>query len=212
MKYPHILFDLDGTLTDPGLGITNSIRYALKKQNRPIPPDEILRLFIGPPLIETFMKYCSVSREEACSLVDDYREYFRPTGMFENKVYPGIKEMLSELIRLGHHLYVATSKPEPFAKKILEHFELSQYFTFIGGSTLEETRTDKAAVIAYVLEENHIDPKECLMVGDRIYDIEGARSFGMDVAAVLFGYGTKEELSPADYLIGHPDELISKIK
>ncbi len=206
--YKYILFDLDGTLTDPGLGIKNSIRYALHKQNRPIPNEEVLNAFIGPPLIETFMKYCAVNRSEAESLLADYREYFKEKGMFENKVYPDIEKMLSALNKKGCCLFVATSKPEPFAKRILEHFNLATYFTFIGGSTLNETRTKKNEVIEYVLKENTLSAEECLMVGDRYYDIEGARKCGMKVAAVLFGYGSQEELSSADYIIASPMELL----
>lgn len=206
--YRHILFDLDGTLTDPGMGIKNSIRYALSKQNRPIPEDTVLNAFIGPPLIETFMKYCNVNRTEAESLLADYREYFKEKGMFENKVYPAIPKTLEELKAVGARLYVATSKPEPFAKRILEHFDLARHFDFIGGSTLNETRTKKDEVIRYVLKENHLSPEECLMVGDRYYDIEGARKCGLKVAAVLFGYGDRQELITADHLIAAPLELL----
>lgn len=208
--YKNILFDLDGTLTDPALGIKNSIRYALNKQNRPALDDETLNAFIGPPLIDTFMKFCNVTRKEAESLVTDYREYFRSKGMFENKVYPMIPEMLKALKDEGRALFVATSKPEPFAKTILEHFDLAKYFDFIGGSTLQETRTKKTEVIQYVLETNHLDAAECLMVGDRCYDIEGAKNCNMKVAAVLFGYGDEEELKDADYLIKSPMELLNK--
>lgn len=210
MTYKNILFDLDGTLTDPALGIKNSIRYALNKQNRPILSDETLNAFIGPPLIDTFMEYCNVSREEAESLVTDYREYFRSKGMFENKVYPDIPEMLQALKKEGCALFVATSKPEPFAKTILGHFDLAKYFDFIGGSTLQETRTKKTEVIEYVLETNKLNAADCLMVGDRYYDIEGARNCNMKVAAVLFGYGDEKELESADYLITSPMELLSK--
>lgn len=210
MTYKNILFDLDGTLTDPALGIKNSIRYALNKQNRPILDDETLNAFIGPPLIDTFMKFCNATREEAESLVADYREYFRNKGMFENKVYPMIPQMLSALKEDGCSLFVATSKPEPFAKTILEHFDLAKYFDFIGGSTLQETRTKKTEVIEYVLKENHLNAEDCLMVGDRFYDIEGARNCNMKVAAVLFGYGDEEELKDADYIIASPMELLNK--
>lgn len=210
MTYKNILFDLDGTLTDPALGIKNSIRYALNKQTRPILDDETLNAFIGPPLIDTFMKFCNATREEAESLVADYREYFRSKGMFENKVYPMISQMLSALKEDGCSLFVATSKPEPFAKTILEHFDLAKYFDFIGGSTLQETRTKKTEVIEYVLKENHLNAEDCLMVGDRFYDIEGARNCNMKVAAVLFGYGDEEELKDADYIIASPMELLNK--
>ncbi len=210
MTYKNILFDLDGTLTDPALGIKNSIRYALNKQNRPILDDETLNAFIGPPLIDTFMKFCAVTREEAESLVADYREYFRSKGMFENKVYPMIPEMLAALKKDGCSLFVATSKPEPFAKTILEHFDLAKYFDFIGGSSLQETRTKKTEVIEYVLKENYLNAEDCLMVGDRCYDIEGAKNCNMKVAAVLFGYGDKDELKDADYIIASPMELLTK--
>ncbi len=210
MTYKNILFDLDGTLTDPAMGIKNSIRYALNKQNRPVLNDETLNAFIGPPLIDTFMKFCDVTRKEAESLVADYREYFRSKGMFENKVYPMIPEMLTALKKDGCSLFVATSKPEPFAKTILEHFDLAKYFDFIGGSTLQETRTTKTEVIEYVLKENRLNIKDCLMVGDRCYDIEGAKNCNIKVAAVLFGYGDKEELKDADFIIASPMELLSK--
>ena len=210
MTYKNVLFDLDGTLTDPALGIKNSIRYALNKQNRPVLNDENLNAFIGPPLIDTFMKFCDVTRKEAESLVADYREYFRSKGMFENKVYPMIPEMLTALKKDGCSLFVATSKPEPFAKTILEHFDLAKYFDFIGGSTLQETRTTKTEVIEYVLKENQLNVKDCLMVGDRCYDIEGAKNCNIKVAAVLFGYGDKEELKDADFIIASPMELLSK--
>ena len=140
----------------------------------------------------------------------DYREYFRSKGMFENKVYPDIPEMLQALKQEGCALFVATSKPEPFAKTILEHFDLAKYFDFIGGSTLQETRTKKTEVIEYVLETNKLNAADCLMVGDRYYDIEGARNCNMKVAAVLFGYGDEKELESADYLITSPMELLSK--
>ncbi len=210
MTYKNILFDLDGTLTDPALGIKNSIRYALNKQNRPILDDDTLNAFIGPPLIDTFMKFCNVTHKEAESLVADYRQYFRSKGMFENKVYPMIPQMLSALKEDGCSLFVATSKPEPFAKTILEHFDLAKYFDFIGGSTLQETRTKKTEVIKYVLKENHLNPEDCLMVGDRYYDIEGAKNCNVKVAAVLFGYGDKDELKDADYIIASPMELLNK--
>lgn len=210
MNYQNILFDLDGTLTDPAEGIKNSIRYALNKQNRPELDDRTLNAFIGPPLIDSFIKYCKATRSEAESLVADYREYFRSRGMFENKVYPLIPEMLSALKKEGCSLFVATSKPEPFAITILEHFDLAKYFDFIGGSTLQETRTNKTEVIQYVLEANHLEAATCLMVGDRCYDIEGAKNCNMKVAAVLFGYGDEQELKDADFIITSPMDLLSK--
>ncbi|MBQ4093290.1 MAG: HAD hydrolase-like protein, partial [Firmicutes bacterium] len=141
MPFNYYLFDLDGTLTDPGLGIKNSIRYALNKHGLLPLSDDTLNRFIGPPLLDSFQKYCGVNEEEAILLLKYYREYFTQKGMFENKVYPGITELLAELINRGKELFVATSKPEPFAIQILEHFELASFFSFIGGSTLDEKRT-----------------------------------------------------------------------
>lgn len=209
MKYNCYLFDLDGTLTDPGLGIKNSIRSALNKKGLPPLPEETLNRFIGPPLLDSFEKYCGATHEEAQLLQQYYREYFKEQGMFENSVYPGIPEMLAKLQEQGAKLYVATSKPEQFAKQIIEHFGLARYFTFVGGSTMDATRTKKEDVIDYVLKENSLDPANCLMVGDRCYDVEGARACGLDVAAVLFGYGDLEELKTADYLLKEPKELLS---
>ncbi len=204
----HYLFDLDGTLTDPGLGIKNSIRYALNKERLPALPEEVLNAFIGPPLIDSFMKYCGATPEEARHLTDVYREYFREKGLYENTVYPGIPEMLAGLQKKGYRLYVATSKPEPFAKTILEHFELNTYFDFIGGATMEETRTKKDEVIQYVLEENSLKPEESMMVGDRSYDIDGAHRCGLKAIGVLYGYGDAEELSGAEFLAKQPIDLL----
>ena len=211
MPYQHYLFDLDGTLTDPGLGIKNSIRYALKKYGAPALTEGELDTFVGPPLLDSFQKYCGVDREEALRLVQLYREYFLERGLYENRLYDDVDETLSELTRRGAKLYVATSKPEPFARKILAHFEIERYFTFIGGSTLEETRTDKGEVVAYVLKSANIDPKTepCVMVGDRVYDIQGGRSSGLETVGVLFGYGDRAELADADHLITSFEELLS---
>ncbi len=194
----YILFDLDGTLTDPGLGITNSVIHALKRFDITPPANEELYCFIGPPLLDSFQKYYSLTKEESIKAVEYYREYYVPTGMFENKVYEGIDEMLRKLKNQGKKLYVATSKPEVFAVKILEHYALSEYFTFIGGSTLDETRTNKADVITYVLETAGITEKEkVIMVGDRHHDIGGAEKNGLESIGVLFGYGDKDELTSA---------------
>ncbi|MBQ4052497.1 MAG: HAD family hydrolase [Clostridia bacterium] len=209
MKFENILFDLDGTLTDPGLGITNSILYAFEKFGLPLPPREELYSYIGPPLIDSFQKNCGVTLQDAKKLLDLYREYFAPKGLFENTVYPGVAETLKQLNENGLRLYLATSKPEPFAKQILEHFDLMQYFTFVGGSTMDETRTDKAEVIAYVLDANQLDPAKTLMVGDRKYDVEGGHSCRLSVAAVLYGYGDEAELAGADYLLSTPQELLN---
>ena len=207
-RYQNYLFDLDGTLTDPGTGIKNSIRYALTRFGLPSLEETILDRFIGPPLLDSFVKYCGVSNEDSRTLLALYREYFADRGIYENTVYGEIPRMLTELRSRGAHLFLATSKPEPFAKRILEHFDLIRYFDFVGGSTMDETRTDKAEVIAYVLTETGIDPALSVMVGDRSYDIKGGTANGMDTVGVLYGYGNAEELSDATHLIGSPIELL----
>ena len=209
MKYTHYLFDLDGTLTDPGLGIKNSIRYALDAFGLPALDDATLNAFIGPPLIDSFCRYCSVSREDAVKLLALYREYFADRGIFENTVYDGIEELLAELCRRGASVYLATSKPEPFAIRILEHFGLLGYFSFVGGSTMDETRTDKADVIAYVLEKTGLDASSAVMIGDRRYDVIGGKKNQLATVGVLFGYGDREELAEADALVSSPEEILS---
>ena len=204
MIYSDFLFDLDGTLTDPGLGIKNSIRYALKKFGLPELEERTLDQFIGPPLLDSFQLYCGVSREDSHTLLRLYREYFSEHGLYENTVYDGVEETLAELCRRGKRLHLATSKPEPYAKKILEHFDLLRYFTFVGGSTMDETRTDKAEVVAYVLASAELDPRKCVMIGDRRYDVEGGKANGLSTVGVLFGYGDREELKDADRLVESP--------
>lgn len=209
MKYKNYLFDLDGTLTDPGLGIKNSIRYALDKAGLPSLDEEILDCFIGPPLLDSFQQYCGATPDEARELVRLYREYFSVTGIFENEVYDGVREMLEALKARGAKIFLATSKPEQFAVKILEHFDLMRYFTFAGGSTMDETRTAKAEVIAYVLESAGIIANESVMIGDRKYDIEGGRACGLSTVGVTFGYGDRDEFADADHIIDSPEELLS---
>jgi phosphoglycolate phosphatase len=193
----YILFDLDGTLTDPALGITNSIMHALSKMGREIPPRESLYCFIGPPLIPAFMNFLGMSEEEAKTALLYYREYFSERGLFENTPYDGIAEVLAELKSRGYRLAVATSKPEVFATRIAERFALAEYFDCICGATLDETRTKKADVIEYALGQLGATPDECIMIGDRHHDIDGAHTFGMKSIGVLWGYGSRDELTEA---------------
>lgn len=209
MTYKHFLFDLDGTLTDPAIGITNSILYAMEKFGIPKVEREKLYCFIGPPLLDMFQSEFGVTKEEAQTLLTLYREYFSTKGLYENTLYDGIKETLAALKKQGATLCLATSKPEGFAKEILRHFELYDYFDFIGGSTMEETRTKKEDVIAYVLEEAKLPKEDTLMVGDRVYDIEGAKIHSLPCAAVLYGYGDREELKDADYILEKFEELLN---
>lgn len=191
----YILFDLDGTLTDPGIGITNSVMYALKKFGINETNREKLYRFIGPPLSESFEKYYQFSTLAAMLAVDYYREYYAETGIFENRLYPGIKPLLEQFYQQGKKLVLATSKPEPFAKKILRHFEIEDYFHFVSGSMLNGTRTDKAEVIAHAMKECGID--SAVMVGDRKHDVIGAKKCGLKCIGVLFGYGSRSELQQA---------------
>ena len=178
--YTIILFDLDGTLTDSAPGILNSVRYACRKLGLPIPGEETLRRFLGPPLIASF------------------REYFPTKGLFENEVYPGIPALLADIKSAGKTVIIATSKPEAYARRILEHFGLAQYCDFICGATLDETRTDKAEVIAYALETAGITDKTGLvMVGDREHDVLGAKKNGLPCIGAVYGYGTAGELTAA---------------
>jgi len=203
-----ILFDLDGTLTDPMMGITKSVQYALKKHG--IIEKDLWNLtkFIGPPLMDSFQRYYGFSEEEARQAVVDYREYFAPTGKFENIVYDGIPEMLQALKEQGFVLAVATSKPEVFAKDILVHFDLEQYFDFVGGALLTG-RTDKAEVIAYVLKHLGVEKKDVIMIGDREHDIIGAAKNQLDSVGVLYGYGDRaeHEACGAGWIVDTVDEL-----
>ena len=198
MKYQVILFDLDGTLTDPKVGITKSVQYALAKYNIQEPDLDRLIPFIGPPLAESFQEFYSLSREQALTAVGYYREYFTQAGMYENAVYPGIKAMLAELTKAGRQLIVATSKPTVFSEQIVAHFDLAQYFTQIVGSNLDGSRIHKAEIIAYILAELPQIPREnIVMVGDRKHDIIGAQQNGLAAIAVSYGYATPAELEQA---------------
>ncbi len=202
-NYEWIFFDLDGTLTDPGVGITNSVAYALKKFGIENEDRTELYKFIGPPLIDSFRKYYGFSDEQANLGVTYFREYFTKKGMMENLVFDGIEDLLKDLKNGGKRLCVATSKPEPFAKTILEHFGLAKYFEYIAGSTMDETRTKKAEVIEYALETLGItDRSKVVMVGDKEHDVFGAKECSVDSIGVLFGYGSLEELeeAKADYI------------
>jgi phosphoglycolate phosphatase len=196
--YDTILFDLDGTITDPGVGITKSVAYALAQSGIQVADLKTLYTFIGPPLRDSFQKYFGQSPQEAEESVAQYRVYYRDTGIFECTVYPGMAQLLAQLHGAGKRLILATSKPETFAVRILEHFGLAQYFDLMAGATLDASRDSKPQVIAYALKEAGItDTSTALMVGDREYDILGAKEFHIDGIGVTFGYGTKEELEAA---------------
>ncbi len=199
----NIFFDLDGTLTDPGIGITNSVMHALKKHGIEVEDRRELYPFIGPPLKDSFMKYYGFSEEDAVRAIDEYREYFRPYGIFENEVYPGVPELLQALKRAGKRLILATSKPDEFSIRIMKHFGLYEYFDFFSCATMSEKKVEKPEIIQYALDELKItDPDSCVMIGDREHDILGAKAVGIRSIGVLYGYGSREELEEAgaDYI------------
>ena len=196
--YSTILFDLDGTITDPGIGITEGVKYALRKQGIEPPEREALYPFIGPPLVDSFMRFYDFSPADARAAVDVYREYFSVKGLFENELYPGIPELLARLRSAGLKLVMATSKPEEFARRIAEHFGIAQYFDCIAGAAMDETRTHKHEVIEYALERcGNPDRGAVLMVGDREHDVLGAARCGIRCLGVLYGYGSRDELLAA---------------
>ncbi len=197
----YALFDLDGTLTDPAEGITNSIMHALKKLGIEPPERSELLEFIGPPLIPMFKKRFGLDDNTAKLALKYYREYFAPTGVFENEIYSGIEELLCELCKKGTVILLATSKPEEFASQILEHFGIAKYFSAICGNTLAEARPTKSEVVAYVISlYPEISRENALMIGDRHHDVEGAAQNGLDTVGVLYGYGSRDELSGAKYI------------
>lgn len=212
MKYSTVLFDLDGTLTDPEMGICGSVRYALEKAGHPVGPIESYHKYIGPPLLRSFEVYANATPEEAQELLRFYRERFSTVGLFENKVYAGIPELLRDLKAAGTRIAVATGKPTVFSEQILEHFHLRQYIDVVSGISLDREPPDKCEVILHALYELGIEDKTgCVMVGDRSHDIIGAKMAKMDFIGVLYGYGSRDELEAegAETLAANVSELRS---
>ena len=198
MVIENILIDLDGTLTDPKLGITTCIRYAMQKLGRSLADEVDLDWCIGPPLKASLAKLLQSDNdklaEQALSL---YRERFSTIGLFENEVYPNVAETLEKLQQQGYRLYVATAKPTIYAEQILAHFDLAKYFKKIYGSELTGEHTNKGELITYLLAQENLDATATVMVGDREFDILGARRNGLQSIAVSYGYGTAEEFAQA---------------
>ena len=190
-----ILFDLDGTLCDSGEGIINCAIYALEHFGCPIPSREELRSFVGPPLKESFLRH-GIPEEKTEEAIAVYRSRYLPIGKYENSPYCGIEEVLKKLKEAGHSLYVATSKMEATAVEILDHFGLSQYFTLICGATPDESRSQKAQVIEYLISLSG-NSHSSIMVGDTVYDVIGAKEHGIDTIGVAWGYGTPKQMLDA---------------
>lgn len=212
MAKKAVLFDLDGTLTDSGEGIINCVIPALEHFGLPVPSREALRVFVGPPLADSFIAH-GVPAEKAAEAVAIYRKRYIPIGIFENTPYPGIRELLEALQEEGHKLYIATSKPEEMAKLILEHFDLAKYFTMICGATMDTSRSTKEAVIAYLLETAG-ESGNMVMVGDTKFDVLGAKHHGIPTIGVSWGYGKEEEIIAAGAAaIAHtPEELLDLLR
>ena len=207
-----ILFDLDGTLTDSGEGIINCAQYAFRQMGYPVPPREEMGVFVGPPLWDSFERF-GIPKERTEEAVQVFRSRYIPIGKFENKPYPGIKELLAALKQRGYLLYVATSKPEETAVEVLEHFDLAKYFDKICGAAMEGGRNSKEAVIEYLLEQVGRDAEKT-MVGDTKYDVIGAKAHGIPTIAVSWGYGDIEEIRQAGpaAIVDTPEELLRLFK
>lgn len=206
----NVLFDLDGTLTDPFQGITNSVAYALSKFDIEVTDKQSLACFIGPPLVDSFMEYYGFSQKDAELAVTYYREYFAEKGLFENVLYDGVTTMLEALKSIGKTVVLATSKPEKYAKIILDHFDLAKYFDYVCGASFDASRSKKSDVIEYALKSANIsDCDATIMVGDRMHDVLGAKAHGIDTVAVTYGYGNLNEFSEssAKYIVNSVSEL-----
>jgi len=211
MKPTHLFFDLDGTLTDSRPGIVTSMRHALTAMGIEVPSDEALSRFIGPPTQDSFRELLkSNDRELNTRAIAVYRQRYASLGLYENSVYPGVLDGLCALRETGMRLLVVTSKPEVYANRIIDHFELRPYFDRVYGSELTGERADKGELIAHVLKSEDLSKSQAWMIGDRIHDIIGAMKNGLRSAGVLWGYGSREELSHAgaDALFQSMPELV----
>ncbi|MCK9183169.1 MAG: HAD-IA family hydrolase [Fibrobacteraceae bacterium] len=205
MKYSTILFDLDGTITDPKEGITKSVQFALKRMGIEENDLEKLIPFIGAPLKAAFQEFYGLSENEAIKAIAFYREYFADKGIFENKVYEGIEDLLSELKSKNKRLILATSKVSSFALRIMRHFGLADYLDEIVGSNLDGTRSEKTEILRYILDTYKVLKEGTVMVGDRKYDAVAAAANGIESIAVGYGYGSDEELKNANFTLYEKD-------
>jgi phosphoglycolate phosphatase len=213
MKYRNVLFDLDGTLSDPYRGITDSIKYALSKFGITEENGNRLKLFIGPPLEKSFIEYYGFSAGTAKKAVEYYREYFAEKGIYGNKLYRGIAAVLRTLTDRNINCVLATSKLERHALQTLRYLRIDRYFKHAAGSNLDGTLSEKTDIIRLILGKYELEKERTVMVGDRKYDITGAWENGIDSIGVLYGYGTRDELEEAKptYIRAVPDELLEII-
>lgn len=210
--YNYILFDLDGTLTDPKEGITKSVQYALTDFGIDEPNLDKLEPFIGPPLKESFMEFYGFTNEDALRAVDKYRERFVVTGIFENEIYDGIADLLEELHEKGFKISIASSKPTVLVERILDYFDIAKYFDYVVGSEMDGRRTKKEEVVEEALRQmvpEGVDRKQVAMIGDRKFDVEGAKAFGLTSIAVSYGYAPNGELEAAgaEFIVDTVQEL-----
>ena len=196
MKQPYdaLLFDLDGTITDSKEGILNCFRYALEAFDVDGSDEHKMMQVMGPPLKESFMRIYGLTEAQTAIALQRYRERYTDTGIFENRLYDGIVQVLSACQQAGYKIALATSKPEVFSTRIIKYFALEQYFDFVTGASLDESRSTKEAVIAHILQAMHLEPARALMIGDRKHDLLGAQVCGVDAVGVLYGYGSRAEL------------------
>jgi phosphoglycolate phosphatase len=209
-----LIFDLDGTLTDPGVGILGSIRFALESLGAPVPEPDELREAVGPPLRDSFRRFLDTDDEAPITAaIALYRERYERQGMLENVPYPEVPPVLEALRAAGHELYVGTSKPHVFARRILEHFGLARHFEAVFGAELDGRRGDKAELLAHALERAALSPEATWMIGDRCFDVAGAKANALRSIGVLWGYGAREELEAAgaDRLASRPQDLLRAI-
>lgn len=212
--YDYILFDLDGTLTNPEIGITNGVMYALEKFGIKVEDRKELYCFIGPPLVDAFMEYYGFSHEDALQAVVYYREFFSVTGIYQNEIYDGVYDMLEELKKSGKTLILATSKPQKFAEIVLDYFKITKYFDCVVGATFDGKLNYKKDVIAVAIERGGVpDKAKAIMIGDRHHDIDGAKQNGLASIGVLYGFGDEKELSDAgaDYIAELPKDITNII-
>ena len=199
-KYKNILFDLDGTLVDTGKGIINSVYFCIKEKGlKNISLDEA-KLFVGPPLVDSFMKVFKMDYENAVECTRSFRAYYAEKGKFECVLYPNVRNTLEKLVKDGFSLYIATSKPTVFAKEILDRFKIEHLFKDIIGSNLDNSLSKKNEIISFLIEKHKLEKMHTIMIGDKANDIFGARKAGIDSIGVLYGYGSIEEVSSASPL------------